>query len=749
MADRRAGERNLRDESREYARGNRDRSPDRRKTSRRKEDDYRDERHTPSPSPSPGRSRYERHPPSQNGNSSPSPLHGKRNSDRYSPNPQSNPNYSRNPRGESRYERERSPIAKPSVYRNGHRDRNYYSVRESRHESERSGSPIPRFEDYGVSNPRRNGFYDMEGRSPSPIYDRRGSPSYNPYKPTENRQAFLERDARRHEDNQSESDDEELKGLDFAEYRRLKRQKLRRKLKNCIWKITPSPSREEMEFDPSGERPNIEKTGIDRYVNAKLNGKNDDHDSEDNAQENKRNGTKKKDSGKYSDRGSDDGEQGKKRYMTKKGTGKYSDSESDDGEQGKKRYITKKGSRKYSDSESKGQVKKRDITKKRSRNYLDGGSEDDEQGKKRVLMKKRSQKYSDSGSDDSDGSMSEKGLDDDVSSESDDRRKERKKRGSSSRKKRSRGSHKSRQMKAINESESESSEEVSASVGSSSYSSEEERPRKKSKQGSKYRKPKKRSKRKVRRSKRSKTRSSKDGSESATESEDGTNSSDKEGGDSKIPKLARVSKQTDSRKHKQQSPSENNAFSEPSNSDSEPVGIEDDKEDKSHPVEIDDEALMFKEMIESQKKSAAAGLENEPFVGPAPAPRAEGHISYGGALRPGEGDAIAQYVQQGKRIPRRGEVGLSADEIQKFESLGYVMSGSRHQRMNAIRIRKENQVYSAEDKRALAMFNYEEKAKREHKVMSDLQRLVQRHIGQDVGPTHDPFAANASEVADG
>lgn len=154
----------------------------------------------------------------------------------------------------------------------------------------------------------------------------------------------------------------------------------------------------------------------------------------------------------------------------------------------------------------------------------------------------------------------------------------------------------------------------------------------------------------------------------------------------------------------------------------------------------DEEVLKFKEMLEAQRKAnGGGGFENEPMVGPAPAPRAEGHISYGGALRPGEGDAMAQYVQQGKRIPRRGEVGLSADEISKFEDLGYVMSGSRHQRMNAIRIRKENQVYSAEDKRALAMFNYEEKAKREHKVMSDLQRLVQRHIGQEVGPTHDPF----------
>ncbi len=30
--------------------------------------------------------------------------------------------------------------------------------------------------------------------------------------------------------------------------------------------------------------------------------------------------------------------------------------------------------------------------------------------------------------------------------------------------------------------------------------------------------------------------------------------------------------------------------------------------------------------------------------------------NYGGFLRPGEGDAMAAYVQSGKRIPRRGEV---------------------------------------------------------------------------------------------
>jgi hypothetical protein len=74
--------------------------------------------------------------------------------------------------------------------------------------------------------------------------------------------------------------------------------------------------------------------------------------------------------------------------------------------------------------------------------------------------------------------------------------------------------------------------------------------------------------------------------------------------------------------------------------------------------------------------------------------------------------------------PDSGEVGLDADEIEKFEDLGYVMSGSRHKyvatyshahgqlasnprgfavsrRMNAVRIRKENQVLNAEEKRLL------------------------------------------------
>ncbi|CAG8533944.1 6381_t:CDS:2, partial [Racocetra fulgida] len=51
-----------------------------------------------------------------------------------------------------------------------------------------------------------------------------------------------------------------------------------------------------------------------------------------------------------------------------------------------------------------------------------------------------------------------------------------------------------------------------------------------------------------------------------------------------------------------------------------------------------------------------------------------GERDYGGALLAGEGSAMAAYVQEGKRIPRRGEIGLTSDEIQSFEDVGYVMS---------------------------------------------------------------------------
>ncbi|PVU95901.1 hypothetical protein BB559_002564 [Furculomyces boomerangus] len=97
---------------------------------------------------------------------------------------------------------------------------------------------------------------------------------------------------------------------------------------------------------------------------------------------------------------------------------------------------------------------------------------------------------------------------------------------------------------------------------------------------------------------------------------------------------------------------------------------------------------------------------------------------YGGSLLPGEGSAMAAYVQSGKRIPRRGEIGLTGDEISQFENAGYVMSGSRHHRMNAVRLRKENQIITAEEKRQLLIFNTEEREKKERKIVTEFREMM-------------------------
>ncbi|XP_036768411.2 NF-kappa-B-activating protein [Manis pentadactyla] len=136
------------------------------------------------------------------------------------------------------------------------------------------------------------------------------------------------------------------------------------------------------------------------------------------------------------------------------------------------------------------------------------------------------------------------------------------------------------------------------------------------------------------------------------------------------------------------------------------------------------------ELLEYPWKDQSKPGEPSDLIGPeAPktlASQDDKPLNYGHALLPGEGAAMAEYVKAGKRIPRRGEIGLTSEEIASFECLGYVMSGSRHRRMEAVRLRKENQIYSADEKRALASFNQEERRKRENKILASFREMVYR-----------------------
>lgn len=52
------------------------------------------------------------------------------------------------------------------------------------------------------------------------------------------------------------------------------------------------------------------------------------------------------------------------------------------------------------------------------------------------------------------------------------------------------------------------------------------------------------------------------------------------------------------------------------------------------------------------------------------------------------------------------------------------MSGSRHARMNAVRLRKENQVFNAEERRALALIMFEEKQQKENEILGNFRQLL-------------------------
>lgn len=148
---------------------------------------------------------------------------------------------------------------------------------------------------------------------------------------------------------------------------------------------------------------------------------------------------------------------------------------------------------------------------------------------------------------------------------------------------------------------------------------------------------------------------------------------------------------------------------------------------KASSVEDDSNSASEFEEIWEEKKNVH---EESDIIGPVPETE-EGaglldRLDYGKALLPGEGAAMAAYIAEGKRIPRRGEIGLTSNEIQQFEDVGYVMSGSRHRRMEAVRLRKENQIYSADEKRALTRFDIEERKKREVKIMAQFRQLVHK-----------------------
>eukprot|EP01029_Cantina_marsupialis_P029096 TRINITY_DN779790_c0_g1_i1.p1 TRINITY_DN779790_c0_g1~~TRINITY_DN779790_c0_g1_i1.p1 ORF type:complete len:235 (+),score=95.59 TRINITY_DN779790_c0_g1_i1:103-807(+) len=103
-------------------------------------------------------------------------------------------------------------------------------------------------------------------------------------------------------------------------------------------------------------------------------------------------------------------------------------------------------------------------------------------------------------------------------------------------------------------------------------------------------------------------------------------------------------------------------------------------------------------------------------------------VDYGNNMLKGEAAAIAQFVQRGMRVPRRGEVGWTGEEIDSLEKLGYCMSGNRNKMMNAVRERKEAQVETAEEKKQLILSMIEAEEKKENDTIDQFRAIIQEKI---------------------
>lgn len=153
-----------------------------------------------------------------------------------------------------------------------------------------------------------------------------------------------------------------------------------------------------------------------------------------------------------------------------------------------------------------------------------------------------------------------------------------------------------------------------------------------------------------------------------------------------------------------------------------------------HRRKYDDEQRRHERKHEKTSDTALSMHEYDNYdedIGPAPLPEDLIKIrerDYGEDMLRGEGSAMAQYVQEGERIPRRGEIGLESNDIDKFEQAGYVMSGNRHKKMNEVRVRKENQVYSAEEKRTMLKQSAEERLKKENEIVASFRELISEKL---------------------
>lgn len=90
-----------------------------------------------------------------------------------------------------------------------------------------------------------------------------------------------------------------------------------------------------------------------------------------------------------------------------------------------------------------------------------------------------------------------------------------------------------------------------------------------------------------------------------------------------------------------------------------------------------------------------------------------------------------EFLSQFKRAPRRGEIGQSAEEIEKAEALGYVMSGSRSKASHLFINRVQRQLHERDAAKWEQQFRQVEDERMNARLIDDLTKLVKTKLKRD------------------
>merc|ERR1712113_574868 len=93
---------------------------------------------------------------------------------------------------------------------------------------------------------------------------------------------------------------------------------------------------------------------------------------------------------------------------------------------------------------------------------------------------------------------------------------------------------------------------------------------------------------------------------------------------------------------------------------------------------------------------------------------------------------FTEFFQNGKRIPLRGQEGMSVDQIEAFERAGYKMSANHKRQVEAHYMRMERKVYTPEEKAMLERYSKNDRDAKSKEQLEQFRSFVAAKAAQSI-----------------